>query len=147
MNAIAAQLNTDVVKPSPELSACSDIANGFRHLALHRRSYVTGTNQGHAEVVSHSVAIGVPLIHAVVSEATMALIRGDGSIEADPVGAEEPSPPVAAPAASTSGGYTQDTFEIDIKGQHHDARDIATKAVAAWDQWLQGSSPIAAKLR
>lgn len=135
----AAQLDTEVIKPSPELSACRDIANGFKHLVLDGPSYVTGTNQGHSEVVSHSINIGVPPTQAVASmHASASVTHPDGTVDADP--AEPPPPPAPAPASSS--GYIQDTFKIDINGQPHDVRDVATKAVAAWDQWLAGTSPM-----
>jgi hypothetical protein len=140
---IRGQLDNQVIIPSPELSACRDIANGSKHLVLDGPSFVTGTNQAHSEVVSHSINIAVPPMQAVASaHASASVTHPDGTVDADPPG--PPPPPVAAPASS--GGYIQDTFTIDINGQEHDARDVATKAVAAWDNWLQGNSPLAAQL-
>jgi hypothetical protein len=120
--AIADRLTNDVIKPSPELSACRDIANGFKHLVVHSKSYLTDTTQGHSEVVSHSINIGAPPMRAFVNR-------------------EQAAPP------ATEQGWEQDTFKIDIKGHQHDAQDVATKAVAAWDQWLNGPSQLASQLR
>lgn len=154
--AIAQQLDNDVIFPSPELSACCDVANGSKHSTLTRRSYVTRTTQGHAEVVSQNVTIGVPPIvthvpPVIVAEAVVLTSTGERveSISADSVAAEEvaASPPPVAPATSSGGGgYYQDTFTIDINGQQHDAQDVAVKAVAAWDQWINGPSALAAQL-
>src|ERR1700745_457812 len=55
--AFTQQINNEVVHTSPELSACCDIANGSKHLVLHRKSYVTGTTQGHATVASQAINI------------------------------------------------------------------------------------------
>ena len=147
--ALARQIDNEVVLLSPELSACCDVANGFKHLVLHRRSYVTGANQGHAEVVSHDVGIGVPPLRIEVRAfATAIVIHPDGTIDADPPPEPEPEPePPTVPASASDAGWVQDTFKIEINGQQHDARDVATKAVAAWDQWLAGTSPIATQLR
>lgn len=141
---VAQQLNGDVIYPSPELSACCDVANGSKHLTLTQRSYVTRTTQGHAEVVSHGVTIGVPAMVYVVPEivAKGVVLTGTGEpVESVPAEAEEvASPRVPTPAVSSAGGgYYQDSFTIDINGQPYDAVDVATKAVAAWDQWLEGS--------
>ena len=142
---------------------------------------MTGTNQGHAEVVSHNVGIGVPTAHMVfTTEASASVTHPDGTVDADPP-EPEPKPPTAAPrprkvfqclfrwpiktqqvmepepepepeppaaqAPASDEGWIQDTFEIDINGQQYDARDVATKAVATWDLWLQGNSSIAVQLR
>ena len=142
--ATARQLDNELIKPSPELSACRDIANGFKHLILDSPSYVTGTNQGHSEVVSQGIHISpAPERIHITSVATFRLTHPDGSIDADP--AAPPPPP--APAPASTGGYRKDTFMIDIGSQQHDAQDVATKAVAAWDQWLAGPSTTAAQLR
>lgn len=140
------EIDNEVIRPSPELSACRDVANGFKHLELDGRSYLTNTNQGHAEVVSHNIGIGVPSeAITVTSSASVVLTHADGTTEVDdPV---EPVPPPAPPPAGRDAGWVQDTFEIDILGQLHDAQDVATKAVAAWDQWLNGNSPLATQLR
>ncbi len=147
---VTQQLNDDVIFPSPELSACCDVANGSKHLTLTQPSYVTRTTQGHAEVVSHGITIGVAAAVVVLPKvvANAIVLTGTGepveSVDADPAEAEEVAPPVPAPATS-SGGYYQDSFTIDINGQPHDAQDVAVKAMAAWDQWLTGS-PLAAQL-
>jgi hypothetical protein len=132
--ALGKQITTEAIHPSPELSACCDIANGFKHLVLHHKSYVTRTNHGHAKVASHDIAIG--------GIAFRIDIKLHGMLPGEP----EPEPPVAQAPVSDE-GWVQYTFKIDINGQQYDARDVATKAVAAWDQWLQGSSSIAALLR
>jgi hypothetical protein len=146
---IAQRLNDDVIFPSPELSACCDIANGSKHLTLTQNSYVTREKQGHAEVVNHGITLGVPTAVVVVPKAVAEgfLLRGTGPPVEDPVGAKAiESPPVPVPAVSSAdNGFYQDSFTIDINGQQHDAQDVAAKAVAAWDQWIKGS-PLAAQL-
>jgi hypothetical protein len=139
--AIARQIDGEVILPSPELSACCDIANGYKHHVLHRRSYVTGTNQGYAEVVTQAITIATTIIVEDLASGTADVLHPDGSLETDvPLESE-------SLAAASGAGWVQDTFDIDINGQKHDAHDVATKAVAAWDQWLQGDSSIAAQLR
>jgi hypothetical protein len=139
--AVARQIGIEVILPSPELSACCDIANGFKHHVLHRRSYVTGTNQGHAEVVSQAISIATTIILEDLASGTADVLHPDGTIETVPLESE------SLAAAEREAGWVQDTFTIDINGQEHDAHDVATKAVAAWDQWLQGNSSIATQLR
>lgn len=140
IDAARKQLGNAVIKPSQELSACCDVANGAKHLVLHRKSYVTGTTQGHAKVVSHNIDIGVPTIKiAVLTEATATVIHPDGSTDADDPVAPRP---ISVPAPDTEAegaddGYAVDTFDIEINGQRHDARDVGAKAVAAWDTWLK----------
>jgi hypothetical protein len=111
---ISGALSDAVIKPSPELSACRDIANGFKHLVLHGCSFVTGTTAGHSEVVSQGIEV----------------------MAVDPVGLTDTAP--SAPASGSTTVHRSDTFVIDISGQQHDAHDVATKAVAASDQWLAG---------
>ena len=135
-------LDSEVIKPSVALSACRDIANGSKHLVLHGTSYVTGTKQGHSKVVSQGIDISAVERVQLTDTATFTLTRADGStIETKSV-----APPSAPDPASTS-VHRSDTFVVDINGQPHDAHDVAAKAVAAWDQWLAGPSPIAAQLR
>jgi hypothetical protein len=155
-NAIARQLDNEMIFPSPELSACGDIANGFKHLVLHIRSLVTGARQGHAEVVSHSVNIGAPTMHVRFAATASATVTHPAPTWRRRVRdilarAPKPAPTKAAPASAPVGpasddGWVQDTFTIDINGQEHDALDVATAAVKAWDQWLQGNSTLAAQL-
>lgn len=135
-------ISDEAIKPSPELSACCDIANGFKHFALHRKSYVTGTTQGHAEVTGQALSIYTTIIAENPTSGTANILYYDGTYEEDvPIGSEKYA------AAMDDPGYFQNTFTIDINGQEHDAHDVATKAVAAWDQWLQGTSAVAALLR
>jgi hypothetical protein len=145
---IKKQLTDDVIKPSPELSACADVANGFKHLALHRKSYVTGTNQGHAEVVSHGINVGLPTTRIEVKTSVDGVVtHPDGTTDANPPPVPSPEAPEPTHAPANEDGWVQDTFKIDINGQEHDAQDVATKAVAAWDQWLRGDSSLAKQLR
>jgi hypothetical protein len=140
--AFAQQLANEVIFPSPELSACCDIANGFKHHVLHRRSYVTRTNQGHAKVIEQAISIYTKVIIEDPVSRTADILHTDGTLETNvPLDSE------AFAAATSEAGWVQDTFTIDINGQERDAHDVATKAVAAWDQWIQGTSPIAAQLR
>lgn len=53
-------LNTNGTGTSVALSACADIANGFKHLVLTKRSYITGTTTGHAEVVDQIQGAKLP---------------------------------------------------------------------------------------
>ena len=139
---IAKQIDNEVILASPDLSACCDLANGFKHLVLHRRSYVTGTNQGHAQLVSHELNIYTTIVVEDPASGTAVVYHPDGTIEADvPLELESLS------ASAIDAGWVQDNFKVDINGQVHDGIDVATEAVAAWDLWLQGSSPIAAQLR
>jgi hypothetical protein len=118
---IRARLKSELLDHSPELRACADIANASKHLVLDQKSWVTGAKQGHAEVTGHGINIGAPT-------ATMTVI-GDTVVP-----------------GQAGQGYVQDTFVINVGGQHRDAQDVATKAVAAWDNWLQSKSSIATKL-
>jgi hypothetical protein len=141
INAAIAKLDRDVIKPSPELSACRDIANGSKHLVLHGKSYVTGTKHGHAEVVSHNIDVGAPTMKVEAHMcASVTVTHPDGSTDADDAVAPQPplpTPPAPAPASGSTDGYILDTFTIDINGQRHDARDVGAKAIAAWDVWLK----------
>lgn len=142
IEAFARRLDNEVILPSPELSACCDIAIGFKHYVLHRKSFVTGTHQGHAKVVSQAISLYTTIIVENTGLGTADILHPDGTFEAGvPLGSE------ALAAAESNPGWVQDTFTIDISGQERDAHDIATKAVAAWDQWLDGPSPMAAMLR
>jgi hypothetical protein len=140
--ALAQQITDEVIQRSPELSACCDIANGFKHLVLHRRSYVTGMNQGHAKVVSREINFATMIRIEDEASGTATVVHPDGTIETD-----VPLEPEWSPPADSDVGWIQDIFKIDINGQEHDAQDVATKAVAAWDQWLRGGSSLAAQLR
>jgi hypothetical protein len=135
---IERQLDREVIKPSEELSACRDVANGSKHLVLDGKTYLA--NGKHAEVISHNIGIGVPPMRAhAYSTATATVTHPDGSTDADDAGAAQsnaPTPPTPVTDSST-GGYIQDTFVIEINGQHHDARDVAAEAIAAWDAWLR----------
>ncbi len=118
---IRAQLKSELLDHSPELRACADIANGSKHLVLTQDSWVTGNKQGHAEVTGHGLTI---------SPSTATVTRTGDTVVFGHAG----------------NGFTQDTFVIDVGGQHHDAQDVAAKAVATWDNWLQSRSSIATKL-
>jgi hypothetical protein len=118
---IRAQLKSELLDDSPELRACADIANGSKHLVLDQKSWVTGAKEGHAEVTGHSITISP-------APATVTM-TGDTVVHGQAVQ-----------------GYVQDTFVINVGGQHRDAQDVAAKAVAAWDNWLQSESSIATKL-
>jgi hypothetical protein len=141
INQVGDQLTHDVIKPSRELSACSDVANGFKHLVLHGRSFVTGTTEGHSEVVSQGVEVSAVDKVRGTDAATFTLIESDGTVAAESV------IPPSAPAPASSRVHRSDTLVIDIDGQQHDAHQVAAKAVVAWDQWLAGPSPIAVRLR
>lgn len=80
---IARQIDSEVILPSPELSACCDIANGFKHHVLHRRSYVTRTNQGHAEVVSQALSIATTIIVEDLASGTADVLHPDGTFESN----------------------------------------------------------------
>ena len=119
---LEALLNTDVIKPSEELSACRDVANGSKHLVLDGPTYLaSGT---HVEVVGDNIAVGVPTMRVKVTATASATVRHpDGSTDADdPVVAQPPSPTAPAPVTDSTDGYIQDTFTIEINGQDHDAR-------------------------
>lgn len=132
MKIIARQIDTDVIVPSPELSACCDIANGFKHLTLHRRSYVTRTNQGYAELVSHGVTIGVPPMRLYVGTSANATVtHSDETTDADP--APEPQLPTA-PDPSGDEGWVQDTFKIDINASN------TTLEMSLRKRWRRGIS-------
>lgn len=136
------QINQELIKASPELSACCDIANGFKHYVLHHKSYVTGAKLGHAQVVGEALTISMPMIIEHPDSGTADIAHEDGTWEFNvPLGSEK----IAAAAREAS--WSLDTFEIDINGHKHDAHQVAAKAVAAWDQWLSGPSTIAAQLR
>lgn len=138
--ALARKLDNDVIFPSPELSACCDIANGSKHYVIHSKSYVTRTKQGHAEITGQAVSVATNFIMEDKASGTAKILRYDGTFEENvPLDSE-------TYAAAMSDGWFQDTFTIDINGRDHDGHVVAAKAVAAWDQWLQGSSPLAAQL-
>jgi hypothetical protein len=102
---IARQIDSEVILPSPELSACCDIANGFKHHVLHRRSYVTRTNQGHAEVVSQALSIATTIIVEDLASGTADVLHPDGTFESNvPLESE------SLAAAEREAGWVQDTF-------------------------------------
>jgi hypothetical protein len=53
-------LNTNGTGTSAAISACADIANGSKHFGLTGRSYTTGTNTGHAQIVDHVQGVRLP---------------------------------------------------------------------------------------
>ena len=119
---IRAQLKSELFDHSPELRACADIANGSKHLVLDQKSWVSGTKQGHAEVTRQGTTL---------SPSTATATRNGDTVV----------------FGNAGNAFTQDSFVIDVGGQPHDAQDVAAKAVAAWDNWLQNnSSSIATKL-
>lgn len=125
-NTIAYQINKEAIWPSLELSACCDIANGFKHHVVHRRSYVTGTKQGHAKDIGQALSIYTAIIVAGPASGTATVIHTDGTVETNvPLGSE------SLAAAEREAGWVQDTFTIDINDQERDAHDVAAKAVAA----------------
>jgi hypothetical protein len=141
--AAAKRIDTEAIEPSLELRACCDIANGFKHLVLHRKSYVTKTKQGHAKVVCHEISIYTTIRIEDYASGTATVLHPDGTLETDvPL---ELLPEPGSPEFHD--GWVTDTFKIDINEQEYDARDVAVKAVAAWDLWLNGSSTLAAQLR
>lgn len=131
------QLDTDVIKPSQALSACRDVANGSKYLVLDHPTYLAGGK--HAQVVSHNIGIGVqPMRAHAYATASATVTHPDGSTDANnAVAAQSPVPAPPAPVTNSTGGYIQDTFIIEINGQHHDARDVAAEAIATWDAWLR----------
>lgn len=141
---LTAKITKQAIRPSLELRACCDVANGSKHLELHGNSYVTNSTAGYAKVVSQDISIGAPQASAILAAIapTVAITHADGTTEAIPPAPEPPAAP--PPARGTS--WVQYAFKIDINGQHHDAQNVATKAVAAWEQWLKGNSSIAKQL-
>jgi hypothetical protein len=141
--AAANRIDTKAIEPSLELRACCDIANGFKHLVLHRKSYVTKTKQGHATVVAHELSIYTEIRIEDHKAGTADVLHYDGTFETDIPLEDLPQP--GDPGYDP--GYVTDTFKIDINGQEYDARDVVVKAVAAWDLWLNVSSTLAAQPR
>jgi hypothetical protein len=127
---------------TPELAACRDIANGFKHFRLSGESYLTGTRVGHAKVVQHNIIISpAPArLHAEMLQPTLNESDTEAASKPKRVSRGETSPIEA-------GGYTQDTFKADIAGDVCDMQYVVSKAVAAWDDWLNGDSQFAVKLR
>jgi hypothetical protein len=51
---VTRQIHAEAIKPSAALSACTDVANGYKHLDLTRKSFTSGTKSDYSRIVGVS---------------------------------------------------------------------------------------------